>query len=120
VIEVDDRPGPNSALQLLPGYQLARLLQQRGEDLKGQALQPDARPALGQFAGAKIDFEDAKAQTPGRVIGLHGKLGRACRTAASLRPPSAPRKRRMFIDKPLIFLIFPGDRRSRNKTSRVP
>jgi hypothetical protein len=40
-------------------------------------LQFDARPASGELTGAKIGFEDAKTQPPGRIVGLHGKLVRA-------------------------------------------
>jgi hypothetical protein len=42
--------------------------------LKGLLLQSDAQPPLGELALSKIDLENTKPQTPGRVIGLHGKL----------------------------------------------
>ena len=60
VIEVDDRLAPKFLLQLLPGHQLPGFFQQHRQDLKRLLLQPDAQAALGQFAGAKIDLEDAK------------------------------------------------------------
>ena len=36
-------------------------------------LQPEAQATFRQLAGSKIDFEDPKPQTPGWVVGLHGK-----------------------------------------------
>jgi hypothetical protein len=83
--------------------------------LKRLVLQSDARPASGQLTGAKIGFEDAKAQPPGRVTGLHGKLERACRNAASLRRAAPQRKRGMYGSKPLIPHPFRGEFLSRNK-----
>ena len=61
VIEVDDDLAPDFLAQFLPGYQLAGLFEQHGQDLKRLLLQPDAPAALRQFAGSKIDLEDSKA-----------------------------------------------------------
>ena len=60
VIEIDDGLTPKFLLQLLPGYQLSGLCQQHRQTLKRLLLQPDAKAALRQFAGSKIDLEDTK------------------------------------------------------------
>jgi hypothetical protein len=60
MIEIYDRLAPKLFAQRLSGYQLSGFIQQHRQDLERLLLQPYAQATLGQFAGAKVDLEDAE------------------------------------------------------------
>ncbi len=102
VVKIHDRAGPESAAQFLPGHQFSRFLEQHCQHLERLLLQPEAQATFRQPAGSKIDFEDPKPQTPGWVVGLHGKL------VAYYCPNPPASKRRMCVRKLLSLFGFRG------------
>jgi hypothetical protein len=70
VIEIDKGVGrPDFFPQLVAGDDLAGILQQRREDLKGLFLEPDASAVFAQLSGSQVNFKNAKAQKPGFAVG---------------------------------------------------
>ena len=64
---------PQLLLQFLARHDLARMLQQHLEHLKGLLLQPDLEAALAQFACAQVNFKNPEAhEVKGWGRALHG------------------------------------------------
>ena len=83
--------GPQSALELVAGHQLAWPGQQHREHLKRLLLKPDPRTALLQFASPKIGLEDPEAKTARNVTGLlHGGALSVTRESTTGLPAHKP------------------------------
>src|SRR5271156_454721 len=64
--------GPKSFLKFIAGYDLAGVLKQQRQKLEGLFLKANSKPVLAQFAGAKIQLENAKAVPTAEVkVFLH-------------------------------------------------
>jgi hypothetical protein len=71
VVEVDERAaGPEPGPELFPSDNLARPLQQDGEDLEWLILQFDLEAALAQLPSRKISLKDSKSYDTA-VCGFH-------------------------------------------------
>ena len=84
VIEVDGRPRPQQAVQLLPRDQLPRPLEQDDQEPEGLLLQPKAPALLQELPGSGIGLEHPEPEAPGRLVGLLHRVLRADRGS----PPS--------------------------------
>jgi len=76
VVEIHESVrGPEFLLKLLASYDLAGVLSQRRQDLKGLFLKPDSQAVLAQFARAKIQFEDPKTEPSANLMFFsHGEV----------------------------------------------
>src|SRR5713101_9864120 len=76
VVEIHESVrGPEFFLKFLASYDLAGMLQQHRQDLKGLFLKANSQAVLAQFASAKIQFENAKTEPHAEVkVFLHGEL----------------------------------------------
>ena len=72
VVEIHDRPRPESAAQFVSAHQLSGALEQHGQNLERLLLQLEPQAMFHQLAGSKIDFENTEPQTPGWAVGPHG------------------------------------------------
>ena len=64
---------PELLSDLFAGHQLARTLQQHGQDLEGLTVQLDLQSVLAQFSCTEIDFEDTEMYPAGTTgIIVHG------------------------------------------------
>ena len=70
MIEIDEGVGgPDFRAQLVTGYDLARIPQERTEDLKGLLLKANAGAVFAQFSRGEVGFKDAEAQKAGFAVG---------------------------------------------------
>src|SRR6266852_6454035 len=76
VVEIHESVrGPEFLLKLLASYDLAGVLSQRRQDLKGLFLKPYSQAVLAQFARAKIQFEDPKTEPSANLMVFsHGEV----------------------------------------------
>jgi hypothetical protein len=67
--------GPEFFLKFLTGYYLAVVLKQHRQDLEGLFLKANSKAMLVQFAGAKIQLENPKAEPHAKVkVFLHKEV----------------------------------------------
>jgi len=67
--------GPECPLKVLSTDDLAGVLQQHRQDLKGLLLKPHSQAALAQFARTKIHFEYPKAEpSANRIAFFHAEV----------------------------------------------
>jgi hypothetical protein len=72
-VEIDEGVGgPKFLAEFLSGNQFAGTFEEQREDLEGLLLQPDSNSVLAKLTGAKLNFKNAKPQSPGRTLsGIH-------------------------------------------------
>jgi hypothetical protein len=67
--------GPEFFLKFLAGYDLAGMLQKHRQDLEWLFLKANSKAVLAQFAGAKIQLENPKAEPHAEVkVFLHKEV----------------------------------------------
>jgi hypothetical protein len=59
---------PEFLLKFLASYDLAVMLKQHRQDLKGLFLKPDSQAMLAQLARLKIQFENSKTERPAKLM----------------------------------------------------
>src|SRR5262249_53153938 len=96
VIEVHESVcRPESCLKFLASYDLAGMLEQHHKDLEGLFLKPNSQPLLAQFASAKIQLENSKAEPAARLmIFLHRRVNQVervyCGDRSGQAAPNGP------------------------------
>jgi hypothetical protein len=69
VVEIHESVcGPEFFLKFLASYDLAVVLKQHPQDLKGLFLKADSQAMLAQLASLKIQFENSKTEGPAKLM----------------------------------------------------
>ena len=78
-VEVHERvAGPEGLADLLARHDLARPLEEEGEDLEGLLLQPDLRPVLVELTRGRVELEASESVRRAGLSGFHERAPRHC------------------------------------------